>query len=449
MESSRILLKLYNFVLPFRDTLYLLQQEEYSLQRFNFWFFRFFLRRNVEHRDTLKYTQRVRITYALAVLLWVIGLLLLSSFGIGLVITIVFIGLWCILIPCTVLLANALTAPFYQIIKTKIISRAEKQFQEKRGTTKVVAIAGSYGKTTIKNFIEQLLRYDLKVQMVPGNINSTIGIAQWILRHFYKGTDVLVLEVDAYAKGRIARTCKLVNPDVVILSNIGDQHVVRFGTKKKLAESLSEILLYPGTDLKLTTHETLLTLKKYGITPENVNTLILEETGTQLSESNKTNLSFALTVADYFHIPEDHKNHILKTVVVPDRRQSKTILFGYEALDDSYNISFTTAQAGIDEAFDQAKKVGKKLVVITGGIPELGQEDKDKNIRLGEYLNKKADSIIILNTIFAKEINEGIGTPQKSVTVENLTAAVSEMNKDYDINEWFLLLQPELTDLYY
>ena len=56
---------------------------------------------------------------------------------------------------------------------------------------------------------------------------------------------------------------------------------------------------------------------------------------------------------------------------LPDRRQKEAEWHGYVAIDDSYNISLTTARAGVEAAVALAKRYGKKLLVITARIPSL------------------------------------------------------------------------------
>lgn len=448
MASSKNSSRLFNTLFPFADTMYLLQQEEYSLQRFSFWFWRFYFRRNLQERDTLKYTQRVKVTLFIATVLWLMGIAACILFISPLSIAIVLLILWCLFIPVIVLIANALTTPFYQHIKNSIIARAREYFKKARGNTIVIAVAGSYGKTSIKNFTEQLVRYDKKTQMIPGNINSTIGIAQWILKNFQAGTEVLIMEMDSYAKGRIARSCALVDPDIAILSNIGDQHLQRFGSTRALAESLSEVFLASPRAQKFTNQETAALLASFGIAVNDVN-IVPSINHQTLSKTHVGNLSLVLAAIASLHIPESHIKEIIQKLTLPDRRQSLGTLFGYDAINDSYNISLTTAKAGIDEAVRQARSFNKKLIVITAGIPELGPEQKEGNTLLGAYLNDHADSIIVLASIFQSQISKGVSDSAKYVPAKNFIAAVEILKQKYPSEQWFLLLQPELTDLYY
>jgi len=126
-----------------------------------------------------------------------------------------------------------------------------------------------------------------------------------------------------------------------------------------------------------------------------------------------------------------------------------TMFHGYECVDDSYNISFTTAQAGIAFARSTANERKKKLLVVTAGIPELGPHDRDKNEMLGKILASKADCVALLKSIFYKQIERGIFDPKKYILFKDLDQFLKKSKERFPTEEWLLLLQPELTDLYY
>src|SRR3989344_6459728 len=155
LVMSKIISKIY----PIPDFLYLLQLEEYESKRYFRLLKRFFWRRSLQKRGQLKYTKRVKLTLCLALP-------------------------FCILVPPLIPLwvgiSNVILNPYFEWIKTKIQKRATLYFKQKNTKTKVIAIAGSYGKTTTKNYIYELVKYNYKTQMIPGNINTPAGIAFWI-----------------------------------------------------------------------------------------------------------------------------------------------------------------------------------------------------------------------------------------------------------------------------
>ncbi len=448
MESLKNLLRIFrkiiNIILPFEDFMYILQQEEYSIQRIGFWLPRFFFKRNIAKRDNLKLTQRVKVTIFLSILFWsFLEFLIISKTNPF------FAILNMVAIPFYVILTNILVSPFYEKIKDGIIKKASAHLDENRSGMKIIAITGSYGKTTLKNFLEQLLKYHFRVQMIPGNINSTIGIANFILTNLNPNTEILITEIDSYKKGRIKRTSEMLKPDLAILTNIGDQHLQRYKNKENLAKSLLELFeSSPKGSLRLTNQETFNYLKNIDMDTKNVEVakkIHLDN----LSESNVENYSLAYFIAEYFKIEEKYINHISSNLKLPERRQVEKELFGFNGLDDSYNISLTTAKASINQARKLADKYNKKLVVITAGIPELAEENKDSNKILGEELSKNSEKILVLKSIFYKDLISNIENAEKYELFNNLNEAVKYLNSKWKKDEIFLLLEPELTDLYY
>ena len=457
MEKLNNFVKLFNILFPFSDFFYILQQEEYSSKRLVKWLPIFFFRRNFQVRDSLKYTKRVKITIVFTLFLWLGSLIFPILVG-QLAFWVFFLLFWLGGIPFFVLMSNYLLMPYFENIKARIRRDAIKKVKE-NNNMKIIDIAGSYGKTTTKNFIYQLVRFNYKTQMIPGNINTPGGIASWINDNLERGTELLIAEVDTYERREIAKSCEMLSADIAIITNIGDQHLERFSSQEELADALFETFLgaknsailistkdvLNHADRSVLGHKTVVEVDS----PITLTYLQKEIAVPELSESNKTNLRFAIKVAEILSIPENFVVDTLTHLELPDRRQERTKLFGFDGIDDSYNISFSTALAGIDAAKQEACKAHKKLLVITAGIPELSLDNKNKNRKLGEILAQNVDMIVVLESIFADEIIGGIKSKDKYIKVKDLKSFLDKGIADFDSQEWYLLLQPELNDLYY
>lgn len=378
---------------PIPDFLYILQLEEYETNRYFKRLKYFFWKRNLQKRGKLVWTKRVKITAAIALPLCIV-IFPLAPLWVG--------------------LANWLLTPYFEKIKLNIQKQASEHFAKENKHTKVITIAGSFGKTTTKNYIYDLVRFNYKTQMIPGNINTPTGIANWVLQNFDPTSDLLIVEVDTYFVGEIKRSLAITPPDIAILTNIGDQHLERLGTKQNLREALNEVFEYakPGA-IKI--------------------------------KDKKSNLEYALEVARILNIPKDIIDDTVKKLSKPDRRGDVKIINNFEVIDESYNISEITAKNNIDNALKLAKNKHKKLVVITAGIPELGEENNNANKNLGNYLTKRVDKIILLKSILYKEVLNNSG---KFMLADNLNRAW-EILEDFDPKKYLILLQPELNDLYY
>ena len=104
----------------------------------------------------------------------------------------------------------------------------------------VVALTGSVGKTTTKDMVAAVLGEKYKVLKTEGNLNNDIGVPLTLLR--LNGEHQLaVLELGMNHAGEIDYLSALVEPDVVLITNIGDSHIEHFGTREKILEAKSEI----------------------------------------------------------------------------------------------------------------------------------------------------------------------------------------------------------------
>ncbi|KKQ95627.1 MAG: UDP-N-acetylmuramoyl-tripeptide-D-alanyl-D-alanine ligase [Candidatus Woesebacteria bacterium GW2011_GWB1_43_14] len=385
--------KILSTIYPIADFLYLLQLEEYESKRYFNTIKRFWWRRNIQKRGKLVYTKRINITLALAL-----------PFCITMP---PFTPLW-------IWLSNSVLTPYFERIKLNIQKNAAIHFNKYGKNTKVIAIAGSYGKTTVKNYIYEFVRYNYKTQIIPGNINTPTGIANWLLNNFDHSSELLIVEVDTYFVGEIKRSLRITPPDIALLTNVGDQHLERLGSKSNLKKALLEIFDYAKPNaIKIC--------------------------------DKKTNLAYALKVAKILNIPNDIIKDTITKLKKPDRRGDVKIINKFKVIDQSYNISGDTAKYGVDNAVKLAKLDKKGLIVITAGIPELGEENKYANKKLGKYLVKKVHKIILLKSILYTEV---INNSNKFILANNLNDAWKIL-EEYDPKKYLILLQPELNDLYY
>lgn len=447
----------FNFIFPFGDFLYILQQEEYSSRRYWKWLGRFFFRRNIQKRDHLKYTSRATVTLYFSIVLWATAAIpCLPLLHAGILVPFLLFIVWIFAIPFFVLVGNILLSPLFSAAKHRVARRASALVNDHKNL-KIIAIAGSFGKTTTKHFIYDLIRYNYKTQLIPENINTTTGIANWINGSLAPTTEILIVEMDAYKRGEIKESCLIAPPDIAIITNIGDQHIERFTTKEELAQTLGEVFTYSKLSAQLLCNSN--TAKQLPEGDGREHTLVGSEDLTILathphiiahfSSSNLLNVAFAIRTAEGLGISREFIIDSCEKLELPDRRQKMTLFHGYDCIDDSYNISFTTAQAGIASAKNAAALKKKKLLVITAGIPELGPKDQDKNEILGRLLASSADHVALLKSMFYGEIARGISDPEKYDVFKDLQDFLARSKELFPPTDWLLLLQPELTDLYY
>src|SRR4030042_886464 len=157
------------------------------------------------------------------------------------VVLIFFLLLFERLIPIAILLQVFLTKlPVFLTQKRKI--KIAKEKIEDLPNLKIVGVTGSYGKTSTKDFIAQILAKKYKVAKTEGTNNTKIGISQNIIEKIDKDTEIFVVEMGAYKKGEINDICQLIQPRMAVVTVINEQHLAIFGSLKNLIEAKYEII---------------------------------------------------------------------------------------------------------------------------------------------------------------------------------------------------------------
>lgn len=103
-----------------------------------------------------------------------------------------------------------------------------------------VAITGSVGKTTTKEFLRRISEKQYITHATEGNYNNEIGLALSILTA-PRETEVLILEMGANAKGEISRLSRCAEPSVAVITNVGSAHIGNFGSREEIAVAKLEI----------------------------------------------------------------------------------------------------------------------------------------------------------------------------------------------------------------
>ncbi len=444
MAKSKSLLRVLNSILPFADFLYLLQLEEYYPGNYFKRTPRFFFRRNFQKRGKLDWTLRIKATFAVSVLLFAAALALPLS-------RIILIPLACILVPLWVGLANLIVAVPAAVAKLGVRRKAGEFVKRVNPNVKVVAVVGSFGKTTTKNFIYQLIHYNYKAQMVERNINTPVGIAQWLLKNLDKTAQVVLVEMDAYGAGEIAQSSKILPADVFVVTSISDQHISRFGDIKNTAAALLEIARFSKKGALCIVNQStmdvvrslgvkdLLQRRRVEVVPD------APEKALRREGLNERALALAVKVAEILGIPKGFILSNVKELIPPPRRHALAEREGYKVIDDSYNISLETAKYGVESAKNLASKAGLELTVITAGIPESGMS---ANAEYAKFLSGKVGRLVVLNSCFRKEL-VGNFSGGEVLMVEDMEQAWNLLKKRFRPEEVLVLIQPELTDLYY
>lgn len=280
---------------------------------------------------------------------------------------------------------------------------------------KVIAVTGSNGKTTTKDMIAKILSTSNNVAKTPQNFNNEIGVPFTIL-NMPINTEVLVVEMGMDRPGQINHLSSIANPDISVITMIGEAHIEFFGTRDKIADAKMEItnhlqedgtFVYNGDEplllerakeveqrqLTFGSHDTN-NLYATKIIPGKTTTKFvtnewpdLEFEIPMMGEYNVNNALAALLVGRASHIRPKAMQEALKDLFVTENRtewlKAKN---GADILSDVYNSNPTAAI----EVLHSLKEIptGRKLIVL-GDMLELGDAARSLHESLADHIDPK------------------------------------------------------------
>lgn len=279
---------------------------------------------------------------------------------------------------------------------------------------KVVAVTGSNGKTTTKDMIAKVLSSNNNVAKTPSNFNNEIGVPFTIL-NMPTNTEVLVVEMGMDRFGQLDHLSSIANPDIAVITMIGEAHIEFFGTRDRIADSKMEItnhlqedgtFIFNGDEplllerakkveqdqLTFGSHDTnnlYSTDIKPGKTTTKFTTNLwpnLEFEIPMMGEYNVNNALAALLVGQISHIkPEAMQKALSELFVTENRTEWIKAKNGADILSDVYN-SNPTAAIEVLNSLKAIKTNGRKLIVL-GDMLELGDASEKLHESLAPYIN--------------------------------------------------------------
>lgn len=450
MEKSKPLSKIFNLLIPLRDYLYIFQLTEYNTLAYLRLTPKLIFQRNLQKHGTLRATDYIKsVTVLFILLLTIISTLIYILTKSYLTTAILVLVIIQILSPLIIITASILLKPIYKIKVYRIKNFAKTKISAYKQTgLKTIGITGSHGKTTTKNILFSLINNSYKTQMIPGNINTTIGISNWIKEHLNKNTEILIVEMGAYVTGEIKDSTLIIQPDIAIITAIAKQHMEKFKTFENLINAKYEIFEYSSSETKCLTSKDL----KEILPKKREDILYVSEELPDYIESQdiliKKNFPLAYKTAQLLEIREEIIKASTQNINLPERRGNISKYKNYQIIDSSYNISFDTAFENIKRAGEIAQNKNKSLIIISGGIPETGEEEQLINNRFFNIMRESTDNIILLNTylnrMIIKESTNSILYVGKSIE-----DSYSYIENTFTPEEVLILVFPELTDLHY
>jgi len=383
-----------------------------------------------------------------------------------------------ILIPFNLLLAGNITKP----IERNIQNGYKRQAKAKLASMphlKVIAITGSYGKTSIKFMIKDLLKERYSVCFTPGSFNTPMGICKVINNDLQSHHQILILEMGARYAGNIQELCDIAKPDVSVVSNVGVAHLETFGTQEIIAKEKGTIVdnLGEGGVAVLNADDPRVSIMGQGreeiarilagleqgeIQGKNIS---YDTSGTRfdvqfdedefefqtmlLGAHNVQNLLLAIGVAKHFGIRPKTMALAAKTIEPVEHRLQLKQAGDLFVIDDAFNSNPVGAKNAV-EILGQFKD--RKRIIITPGMIELGEIEEEENIKFGQAIGHAGlDLVILVGKNRSTPIRKGIENIQSETdhvfVVDSLFEANEIVRERAEAGD-VILYENDLPDVY-
>lgn len=283
---------------------------------------------------------------------------------------------------------------------------------------KIVAVTGSLGKTTTKDFIAALLSSKYVVAASPGNSNSQIGLPLTILNHLPDNTEVAVFEMGMTHPHQISQLIEIAPPDVAVITKTALVHACNFNSIEEIALAKSEILEHPKTSLGIVSRDAAAfdqviakgkcSKVSFSTTLPQADYMLYDEYASlKVSAPNETavlpplrlpgkhnvhNLLAAIVVARHFELTWEEIIQGMALLILPDKRLQIVEKQGILFVNDSYNASAPSIKAAL-LSLPAPKSGGKKIAVI-GEMMELGKFSEACHREVGEEALLHVDQMI-------------------------------------------------------
>ncbi|MCE5234510.1 MAG: UDP-N-acetylmuramoyl-tripeptide--D-alanyl-D-alanine ligase [Clostridiaceae bacterium] len=382
------------------------------------------------------------------------------------------------LLPLFVFLAWLITYPLEEAVKAWYFNDARNILKKRTDLIKI-GITGSYGKTSAKHALGEILKERYDVLYTPGSFNTPMGVSRVVREKLKDDHNVFIAEMGARYKGDIEELCRLVGPRYGIITSVGKQHLETFGSLENVVATKSELMegiaengacffngdnalcreMYEtskltdkflfGTDgdgLYMKASELSVSAKgsRFALTAQGGESVACETK--LLGRHNIINIAGAAALAHFLGLTLEEIAAAIARLK-PVEHRLELIEGPVTVIDDAFNSN----PEGAKEALEVLKSFSGKRIVVTPGMVELGGEESALNRAFGQAMAKAADVAILVGYERAEPIREGLmslGFDEKNIVKAKSLNEAAELLKLYTEPGAAVLFENDLPDNY-
>jgi UDP-N-acetylmuramoyl-tripeptide--D-alanyl-D-alanine ligase len=436
-------------------------------------------------KKPLVYTPRLLRLLSSAALLTLVwpGLGAMLGLSFGATGWLLYLGGWLIAdlgAPFWVLLAGVLLTPVERAIQEGFKRQARQKLATHPNLT-LIGITGSYGKTSTKFIIAEILSLRYQVLATPGSYNTPMGICKVINEQLRPEHQVLVLEMGIRHPGDIRELCAIAQPDMGVVTAVGPMHLETMGSIEAIAREKSELVACtrPGGPVVLNADdprvaamaeraqgpvwrvsvegkaEADLIARDITYSPEGTRFIVRDEAGNEqvfqtqlLGRHNVLNILLALAVGRIFGLRLRQMAHAVARLRPVEHRLQLRREGPITVIDDAFNSNPVGARNAL-EILGQFR-TGRRIVV-TPGMVELGEWEAEENRALGRFMAQHVDLAVLIGPRRTLPIQEGLreaGFPADQIRVFKSLFDAQDFLKTYLQPGDVVLYENDLPDQY-
>lgn len=432
------------------------------------------------HKKSIKklvFTARVKRLYITAIV--ILGALLFGSIYSHIIwgeVSRVLCTALAVVSPLLTFVVWLMTWPIEKAVAHWYVNDAKKVLKA-HNNLKVIGITGSFGKTTTKFILNRILSEKYNTVCTPQSFNTPMGVVRTIRSQIKSQSQMFICEMGAKKVGDIKEICDIAHPDYAIITSVGEQHLDTFKsvdnvfkTKFELADAVAK---KGGVTLANLDSDGIKTRKEkrddvifFGEgTKYSAQNIVCGEQGTTftlclgdasfsvstrlLGHHSVSDILAAAAMAHILGVGENDIKYAISTLKPTEHRlELKNYVNGSLLIDDAYN---SNPEGCLEAVRVLGSFAGKKKIIITPGLIELGAREYDCNYALGLEAAKHCDVIILVGQNRSKPMMDAINTTdfdKNNVFVVSSFKEAMEIYTPMANRDSVVLLENDLPDNY-
>lgn len=376
-------------------------------------------------------------------------------------------------------LVNIINKPIEKMIYNYYMKNAKKKLNNMNNLS-VIGITGSYGKTSSKNILNDILSIKFNTCPTPKNFNTPNGLMITINNHLDKFCNIFIAEMGAFKQGEIKELCDFVHPKYGILTKIGTAHMDSFGSQENIQSGKFELIENLPTDgcgvlngddplqvnYKLKNNCNILWIgidnKDVDVRAENIDMTYEGMSFDCVFKGDKNKYRFetkllgipnvynilaSIALGSYLGIDIEQLILGVKRVKSIEHRLELKKYIDINLIDDAYNSN----PVGSKMALDVLNLMPGKKIIVTPGMIELGGKEYELNMKFGEHIASVCDEVILVGESQTRPIYDGLMNKKynkNKIHIINDVKIAFKLMQELKGKETYVLLENDLPDIF-